>query len=62
VEKYETGYQFANESELRKDILDEFLKLLNWDLNNTQSLPFYQREVVIKENLKGKFRIISTQL
>jgi hypothetical protein len=55
LQKYETGYQHANESELRKDILDEFLKLLDWDLNNTQSLPFYQREVIIEENLKGKF-------
>ena len=55
VEKYETGYQFANESELRKDVLDEFLKLLDWDLNNNQGLPFYKREVVIEENLKGKF-------
>ena len=55
IEKYNSGYQHANESELRKDILDEFLKLLDWDLSNTQSLPFYQREVIIEENLKGKF-------
>lgn len=55
IEKYNSGYQHANESELRKDILDEFLKLLDWDLNNIQSLPFYQREVIVEENLKGKF-------
>jgi hypothetical protein len=55
LEKYETGYQNANESELRKDVLDEFLKLLDWDLNNTQALPFYQREVVIEENQNNKF-------
>jgi hypothetical protein len=55
IEKYNSGYQHANESELRKDILDEFLKLLDWDLNNTQSLPFHKREVIIEENLKGKF-------
>lgn len=55
LQKYETGYQNANESELRKDILDEFLKLLDWDLNNEKSLPFYKREVIVEENLKGKF-------
>jgi hypothetical protein len=55
IKKYNSGYQHANESELRKDILDEFLKLLDWDLNNTQSLPFHQREVIVEENLKGKF-------
>jgi hypothetical protein len=56
LQKYETGsYYNVSESQLRKFILDDFLSLLGWDMNNEQMLPFYKQEVVIEENQRGKF-------
>lgn len=56
IQKYELGsYYNIGESQLRKFVLDDFLGLLGWDMNNEQMLPFYKQEVVVEENLKGKF-------
>ena len=56
IQKYELGsYYNIGESQLRKFVLDDFLSLLGWDMSNEQMLPFYKQEVVVEENLKGKF-------
>lgn len=41
-----------NETQLRTDFLDPFFQLLGWDINNNQSKPTNEREVLVEEALK----------
>ncbi len=44
-----SGY---NETLLRRDYVDPFFKAMGWDIDNTQGLPQYLREVVHEANIQ----------
>jgi type I restriction-modification system DNA methylase subunit len=46
---HSSGY---NETELRRDYLDEFLSLLGWDVDNTRGAPQHLREVKQEESIE----------
>ncbi|MEE2788012.1 MAG: Eco57I restriction-modification methylase domain-containing protein [Myxococcota bacterium] len=42
------------EEQLRTDCLNQFIKLLGWDLDNNRTKSTYEREVLVEEGLKEK--------
>lgn len=64
VKKYEHNRcsylsQTYNETQLRSDFLDPLFEALGWDINNQQSLPTHEREVLLEESLRGSARLHS---
>jgi len=43
-----------DEIRFRNDIINRFFKILGWDVDNTENLPEYNRDVIIHYKLKGK--------
>lgn len=49
VRPHDSNY---NETELRSDYLDDFLKILGWDVNNNRGAPQHLREVKQEESIE----------
>ena len=49
-EQYQTA--LYDEAKTRLDFIDEFFKLLGWDVNNTQGYAEQYREVVVEDKVK----------
>lgn len=49
IDKYKKSSNNYNEQMTRQQYIDNFLKLLDWDISNPKGLSFNEREVVAEE-------------
>lgn len=64
VAKYECNrYSYLssvyNETQLRSDFLNPLFEALGWDIDNRQSLPLHEREVILEESLRSSAKLHS---